>query len=124
MYFVAKFFSFNTMERVNFYKLAFFPFWLIVRIYYDAVFMVKMILTDSKCGIETEKLYIANESLRIVLEDSITLTPGSIFMGIEGDDITLLCIGSKKHEGFPVTKKGLRAIERILLKCCLDERKK
>jgi len=116
MHFIGKFFKFNEIEHVNFYKMAVYPLWLVMRIYMDAFFMVRMIFSNPKCGIATEKVRIENESLRIFLADSITLTPGSIYLGIEGDDITLLCIGSRKHKGFPTTMHSLRAVEKVLLK--------
>ena len=116
MHFIGKFFKFNEIENVSFFKLSTYPLWLIMRIYMDAFFMVRMIFSNPKCGVATEKMHIENESLRIIVADSITLTPGSVYLGMEDDEITLLCIGSRKHEGFPAAKQSLRAIENILLK--------
>ncbi|MCL2571256.1 MAG: Na+/H+ antiporter subunit E [Defluviitaleaceae bacterium] len=113
---IGKFLNFEEISSVNFYKLIGYPLWLVGRIYMDALFLVKMILTDAKWGITTYKLELTNESLRIMLADSITLTPGSIYLGIEEKDITLLCIGSKKKKGYPTAEDDLRSIERILLK--------
>lgn len=116
MHFMGKFLNFEEIRNVNFYKLATYPLWLIVRIYTDALFMVKMILTDAKWGISTHKLELDNEALRNILADSITLTPGSVFLSREGEDITLLCIGERKRPGYPTAEHDLRSIQRMLLK--------
>lgn len=116
MHFIGKFFKFNEMEDVNFYKLAIYPLWLVKRIYQDAFFMVRMIFSNPKCGVQSEKIHLETESLRMILADSITLTPGSIYLGIENDKIQLLCIGPRKYKDFPTTMESLRAVENILLK--------
>ena len=116
MHFIGRFLNFNEIEHVDFYKLATYPLWLVMRICKDAFFMVRMIFSNPKCGVATEKVNIDNESLRIMLADSITLTPGSIYLGMENDKITLLCIDSRKNEGFPTTMHSLRAVENVLLK--------
>jgi len=116
MHLMGKFFDFDEIQDVNFYKLIGYPFWLISRIYVDAFFLIKLVLTDSKWGIMTTKLELENESLRIVLADSITLTPGSVYLERDEETISLLCIGDRKNAGYPDSIEGLRRIERILLK--------
>ena len=116
MHFIGKFLNFEEIRNVNFYKLATYPLWLIGRIYLDAFYLIKMILTDSKWDITKHRLMLDNESLRIILADSITLTPGSVYIERVGDDITLLCIGDSKKTGFPTAEEDLRSIERRLLK--------
>ena len=113
---VGKFLNFEEIRNVNFFKLATYPLWLVGRIYLDAIFLVRMILSNAKWGIATYKLELENESLRITLADSITLTPGSIYLGREENEITLLCIGSKKTQGYPTAEDDLRSIETRLLK--------
>jgi len=116
MHFMGKFLNFEEIRDVNFYKLATYPLWLIGRIYTDAIFMIKMILTDAKWGISTHKLELDNEALRNILADSITLTPGSVFLSREGEDITLLCIGERKKPGYPTADDDLKSIQRMLKK--------
>jgi len=111
---IGKFLNFEEIRNVNFYKLAAYPLWLVGRIYMDALFLVKMILSDAKWGIVNFDLGLKNDSLRIMLADSITLTPGSIYLGREGKQITLLCIGSRKKKGYPTAEDDLRSIEKIL----------
>ena len=116
MHFIGIFFKFDEIRDVSFYNLAFYHLWLISRIYLDAIHMIRMIFSDSKAGFVVEELHVKEESLRIIIADSITLTPGSIFVSQEGDKIELLCIGSKKEKGFHGGSEGLRKIENVLLK--------
>jgi multicomponent Na+:H+ antiporter subunit E len=116
MHFFGKFMNFKEIENVNFYKLALFPLWLVYRIYADALFMLKMIISNAKWGFIEDETTLENESLRIFLADSITLTPGSIFIEMKDKTLKLLAIGSRKTPGFPVATGGLRAIENILSK--------
>ena len=113
---MGMFFDFEEIKNVDFYKLISYPFWLVGRIYVDAFFLVRLILSDAKWGIMTANLELENESLRIMLADSITLTPGSVYLERDEKTITLLCIGSRKKPGYPASIDDLRSIERILLK--------
>jgi len=123
MHFMGKFFDFDEINSVAFFKLIPYPFWLIYRMYYDAFFLIKMILTDSKWGFMTTNLSVKSEVLRILMADSITLTPGSVYMTRENDEITLLCIGSKKFEGYPASVNGLGSIQKMLSRAEIDETK-
>ena len=116
MHFMGKFLNFEEIRNVNFYKLAVYPLWLIGRIYTDALYMIKMIITNSKWGIANHRLELTNEALRNILADSITLTPGSVFLEREGEDIKLLCIGGVKKAGYPTAEDGLKSIQRMLIK--------
>ena len=121
MHLVGKFLNFEEIRNVNFYKLITYPLWLVGRIYLDALYLVKMIVTNSKWGIITKELTLENESLRIMLADSITLTPGSVYIERDGEIITLLCIESKKKQGFPTAEDDLRSIENRLMRAQIVE---
>ena len=113
---MSKFFRYNEIKNVDFYKLATYPFWLVARIYMDAFFLMKLILSDAKWGIIKEELELENKSLRIMLADSITLTPGSVYLNRKGNIITLLCIGDRKKKGYPATIRDLRILEKMLMR--------
>lgn|GEM_PF-713168 len=115
LHFFRKFFGFDEIKNVNFRKLLIYPLWLLWRIYVDAFFLMKLIVTDAKWGMMTEELVLENESLRLMLADSITLTPGSVYISRDKKNITLLCIGSRKKEGYPASVDDLRKIEGMLL---------
>ena len=116
LHFIGKFLNFEEIRNVNFYKLAIYPLWLLGRIYIDAFYLIKMILTDAKWGITTHRLGLDNEALCNILADSITLTPGSVLLEREGEHIALLCIGDRNKPGYSTAEYGLRSIEKMLLK--------
>ena len=110
------------LKRVKFHRLAIYPFWLIGKVYRDGFGLIKMIIfSNPKCGIVKEQLELDNEVLCAILAESITLTPGTICLELEGKEITLLCMGDEKSLGFPESVNGLRSIERMLQKA-EDER--
>ena len=121
LHFMRMFLKFDEIKHVNFYKLITYPFWLISRIYLDAFLLVRLIFSDAKCGVVKERLALDNEALNTILADSITLTPGTIYLDREGKDITLLCIGDSKKWGFSATTDSLRAMEKRLEKAHKEE---
>lgn len=121
LHFVGRFFHFKEISNVQFIKLAFFPFWLVGRVYVDALGVVKAVLGGSNWGIMHEKLTLKNELLRIILSDSITLTPGSVYIERRGEDISLLCLGGKNEKGYDTVRYELHNIERMLQKAELDD---
>ena len=116
MHLIGKFFNFEDITDVAFYKLALYPLWLVVRIYADAFFMIRLIFGKAKWGVETYRLDLDSEVLRTILADSITLTPGSVYLEREEKDIVLLCIGDHKQPGYPALVSNIRAMERVLQK--------
>ena len=116
MHFMGKFFGFEEIRSVNFYALALYPLWLVTRIYGDAFFLVKLVLSNPKWGVVTHELELENEALRVILCDSITLTPGSVYLEREEKSITLLCIGKRELKGYPASIESVKRIERVLKK--------
>ena len=112
----------KSIEHIRFHKLITYPFWLIGQVYKSGFFIIKLILTGSKCGIVTDKIKLENESLRSVLMDSITLTPGTICLGIKDDEVILLCIDEAKEPDFPNVVSGLRSMEKRLMKAEIKDK--
>ena len=115
MHFIGKFFDFKEIDTVKFQKLAFYPLWLVGRIYLDAIFLIRLVFSNPKWGIITHELEMKNDILTVILCDSITLTPGSVYLQRDANKITLLCIGDSEHEGYPASVEGMQRIERILV---------
>ena len=99
MHFASLFLPYEEIKNVNFFKLASFPFFLIGQIYAAGIFMIGVIIKGSIVDIVSLKTKLSNEHLRIMLADSITLTPGSILLELDGDIITLLWIRYKDAPG-------------------------
>jgi len=118
LHFVARFLPFKGLDNINFRKLAAFPFYLIAQIYVAGFQVIKTVLTGSKVDIVTVKTKITEEALKIILVDSITLTPGSVLLDLNDDKITLLWIRGKNTPGDPTTADELlkSRLERRLLK--------
>ena len=112
--FAGKFLPFKVLTDVNFLRLITFPFYLIGRIYISGIDVIKLILTDAKSGIIKVKTDLKSESTRIMLADSLTLTPGSVILELNDDIITLLCIGTRETEDFADAIKGMRRLENRL----------
>ena len=83
------------VSNVRFTKLALYPLFLIGQVYVAGFHVIKLIFTGADAEIIQVKTDIENESLRILLVDSVTLTPGSVLIKLEGDEFTLLWLKGK-----------------------------
>jgi len=118
LHFASKFLPYEEVKNVNFYKLISYPFFLIGQIYAAGFFMIGVIIKGASIDVVSLKTKLSNEYLRIMLADSITLTPGSILLELNDDIITLLWIRYKNTPGDPETADMMlkSKIERQLLK--------
>ena len=85
----------DKITNVRFYKLAMYPLFLIWQVYVAGFHVIKLIFTGAQAEIIQVKTEIENESLRIILVDSVTLTPGSVLVKLDGDEFTLLWLKGK-----------------------------
>ena len=69
MHFSDKYLNLGEIQRVDFYKLVSYPFWLVFRVYMDAIFLVKIIFTGAKWGVIKQDIALSNESLRTILSE-------------------------------------------------------
>ena len=86
------------VTNVRFTKLAMYPLFLIGQVYLAGFHVIKLIFTGASAEIIQVKTNIENESLRILLVDSVTLTPGSVLIRLEGNQFTLLWLKGKNEE--------------------------
>jgi multicomponent Na+:H+ antiporter subunit E len=94
--FTAKFLPLQIIADIKFIKLVTFPFYLIGQIYVAGFQVIRVILkAPPKIDIITVKTKIKSEALRVILVDSITLTPGSILLNLDEDNVTLLWLRDK-----------------------------
>jgi len=99
MLFSKKFLPLQAIHNVSFRKLITYPFYLVGQIYAAGFAVIKIIITGSVVDIVTVKTQLKNEALRVMLADSITLTPGSILLSLEKENLTLLWIRGKDTPG-------------------------
>jgi multisubunit Na+/H+ antiporter MnhE subunit len=120
--FSRRFLPYQQIENVNFYKLLTYPFFLIGQIYVAGFMVIKIFIKGAVVEIVTVKTKLKNEALRVILADSITLTPGSILLDLEENNITLLWMKDKKTKTDPESAGELLKgkLERRLLKAERD----
>jgi multisubunit Na+/H+ antiporter MnhE subunit len=95
LFFFAKFLPVKKITDVRFRKLILFPFYLVGQIYISGFYMIKMMLKGHEVDFVTIQTDIKSETLKTILGDAITLTPGSTLIEIIGDEMTLLWIRDK-----------------------------
>ena len=98
LHFAGKFLPFEEIKRVNFFRLIIFPFFLIGQIYTSGFTVIKILLKGHKLDIVTIRTKIQNETLRVMLADTITLTPGSILLDLLEDSVVVLWMREKNSK--------------------------
>jgi len=90
VFFGRKFLPLEKIKGVNFGKLATYPFFLLGQIFSASIYVSKIILFGAKTDIVQVETGIENDSLRIMLADSVTLTPGSLLLELKDEKMTIL----------------------------------
>ena len=90
VFFSSRFLPLDKVKGISFGKLAFYPFYLIGQVFVSATYVSKIIFKGGKIDIVKIKTNIKNDSMRVILADSITLTPGSVMLELEGENMTIL----------------------------------
>jgi len=118
MFFVHKFLPLKTLSKIKMHKLITFPFYLLAQIYIAGFHIIKIIFTGSKVSIITLETKIKDDSLKVMLVDAITLTPGSVLLNLNGNKVTLLWIrGKNEPSDLEYAEKQLMSrLEQRLLK--------
>jgi len=90
VYISGYFLPINKIEGVNFGKLITYPFFLLGQIFSSAVYVSRIIIKGAKIDIVKVDTNIKNDTIRIMLADSVTLTPGSVMLDIDEEKMTIL----------------------------------
>jgi len=90
VFFAKKYLPLEKIKGVNFSKLATYPFFLLGQIFSSSIYVSKIILFGAKTDIVQVETSIENDSLRIMLADSVTLTPGSLLLELNDEKMTIL----------------------------------
>ena len=90
VFFVHRYLPLAKIKGVDFGKLATYPFFLVGQVFSSGIYVSRIILRGARTDIVQARTSIQNDYLRIMLADSVTLTPGSLMLDIEGDDMTIL----------------------------------
>ena len=97
-YFYQKYLPLSAITGVNFLRLAMYPFYLVGQIYIAGFHAIKLILTEAKVDIVEVKTKVTNELLRVVLANSITLTPGTVSLELKDETLTVLWLRQKTSD--------------------------
>ena len=91
VYYSRKFLPLKGITNVSFLRLFLYLFYLLKEIYVAGFHVIGIIIKgQARTDIVTMRTKITNETLRIVLADSITLTPGSVLLDLTDDNITVV----------------------------------
>ena len=90
VFFSSRFLPLNKIKGVNFGKLASYPFYLVGQVFVSAIYVTKIIFKGAKIDIVNIKTKVKNDSIRVMLADSVTLTPGSVMLELEGEKMIVL----------------------------------
>ena len=106
VYYCYKFLPLNKITGVNVIRFIMYPFYLIGQIYLAGIQAIKLILTDPKVDIVEIKTKITNDFLRVILANSITLTPGTVSLELQDERITVLWLREKTSNGKDIDNAG------------------
>jgi len=95
VFFAHRYLPLAKIKGVDFGKLATYPFFLVGQIFSSGIYVSKIILCGARTDIVQARTSLKNDSLRIMLADSVTLTPGSLLLEIKEDDMTILWLRNR-----------------------------
>ena len=95
VYFCRRYLPLKVITGVNVLRLAMYPFYLIGQIYLAGFDAIKLVVKGAKVDIVKVKTKITNDFLRVILANSITLTPGTVSLELNGESITVLWLRDK-----------------------------
>lgn len=118
IWFCDKYLPLGRISNVRFSRLAGYPFFLLGQVYIAGFYVIRLIMGGAEVKVIKMKTVLKNEGLKVVLVDSITLTPGSICLDLDGDEINLLWLKDSRRSFTDGERDELLkgALERRLLK--------
>jgi len=122
VFFSNSYLPLDKIKGVNFNKLITYPFYLIGQVFLSATYVSKIIFKGAKTDIVEVETNIENDSIRVMLADSVTLTPGSVILELEGSNMTVLWLRERgspeieKMEKNDVAEKIMGRLEKRLIK--------
>lgn len=105
----------NNDKKLNFFSLLLYIPWLFVQIIISSIQVAKVVVFPSKkphTSLLKFKVNLPNETAKVFLGNSITLTPGTLTISIEGDEFIVHALTDATAQGiidqsFPKKVAGL-----------------
>ncbi|MCL2397821.1 MAG: Na+/H+ antiporter subunit E [Defluviitaleaceae bacterium] len=101
VFFARRYLPLDKITGVNFNKLAMYPLFLVGQIFFSAIYVGKIIFAGARVDIVEVQTDINNDSLRVMLADSVTLTPGSLLLELEKEKMTILWLRRRDAKDNP-----------------------
>jgi len=117
--FAHRYLPLRPIKNVNFFRLLFWPFHLLLQIYLAAFDVIKAILTDCKVEIVAVETSLKVDTLRTMLSRAATITPGSILVNLKDNKLTIMWLRPKTAPELNDKEKRealIGPLERMLLK--------
>lgn len=117
-----KFLPLKGIRNINWLKIIFYVFYLVGQIYIAGFHVIKLIIKGHvRWEILQTTTLIEHKTLRILLGDSVTLTPGSVMLDLRDDIMTVLVLAEEDEVIKPeeVNNTILGGLEDKLMQCLL-----
>ena len=92
----------NDLKDIRFFRAVFYFFWMIYQIVVAGFHVIKVIFSPSlptKLSIVRFKVNLPNAHAKVILGNSITLTPGTLTVDIEGDNFLVHALDESSYKG-------------------------
>ena len=102
MIYSHKFIPLRKIRNISFFRLIPYFFYLIGQIYLAGINVIVLIMSGKvRAEFATIRSKLTSETLKVILSDSITLTPGTIMIDLTGDEITVVQL--RRYDDPPLT---------------------
>ncbi|MCL2547513.1 MAG: Na+/H+ antiporter subunit E [Oscillospiraceae bacterium] len=112
-----KLLPFEPVRNLCIWRLILYLVYLLGQVYISAFHVMKIIFIGAKVDIVTAKTQVQSDFLKVVLGNSVTLTPGSILLDLRDNTLTALLLHScRDHAGAIQSTNIVQQLERKLLR--------
>ncbi|MCL2565558.1 MAG: Na+/H+ antiporter subunit E [Defluviitaleaceae bacterium] len=98
IYFCRKLIPLPKTPKIKFLRFMIYLLFLFGQVYTAGFFAIKVILTDAHIEIVEIRTKMSSMFFKTILVNSITLVPGSVSLGLQGDKITVLWLQQKTKD--------------------------
>ena len=118
--YTKKYIPLKRIENVSFKKIIWLIFYLIGQLYLSGIVVAKIIFTGGRTDVVEVKTKLKDDSLRALLADTITITPGSIMLDLNEDKILVVWLRDKREKDIEDLEDPMEelagGLERIILR--------
>ena len=112
VYFCHRLLPFPPIRGLRFFRLSLYPFFLITQVHLAGFQVIKLIILGARADVIETETVLESDFLQVLLGLSITLTPGSILLKLDGRKLTFLWL-SGTHDSVSPEERS-RAVKEPL----------